>query len=670
MKKLFSVILCLAMTLCTFTACSAADDEAWKSNTGSIDLNTMKVSGSGISVSGSTIAITKGGDFEVTGTLSDGMIYVNSEEKVKLRLSDASITNSSGPAIYFDNAEKAFVTITEGTENSLTDSKDYAYDDADGALFSNDDLEIKGGGSLTITGNYKHGIAGDDDVSIENGTISISSYEHGIKANDRLSVTGGGITAVSETGKPMKAGTELVIDGGVLNLTSKQSEGIESKGTLTINGGNINITSADDGVNTGNENAADASAQSDKVFDGQQSPEMNGQQPQFDGQQPPEMNGQQPQFDGQQPPEMNGQQPQFDGQQPPEMNGQQPQFDGQQPPEMNGQQSQFDGQQPQGTFDPNRMHGGMPHGGNFGGGPGMIDDETAAAHAITINGGKIYINAGGDGIDSNGSLTINGGEVTVDGPTNAGNGALDAEGGLLINGGTVTAASAAGMNQLPSNTDGQPILSINLSSSQVGGTEISIRETSTGSEIMKYSPSKNYQNILYTSDKIKSGSEYTVCTNGEQQETFTASAGVNTIGNAGSGMFGGRGFGGGRGGRFTNGNVDTEITVFVNGARINFPTAPVTRNDTTLVGFRAILEALGATVTWDDASQTATAEKDGTVVAMTIGSATAVVNGENVEMLAAPELINDSTLIPVRFISENLGMTVDWNEELKQISIH
>lgn len=294
MKKLFSVILCLAMTLGTFTACCAADDEEWKSNTGKVDLNTMKVSGSGISVSGSTVAITKGGDFEVTGTLSNGMIYINSEEKVKLRLSGASITNSSGPAIYFDNAEKAFITITEGTENNLTDGKTYNDDDADGALFSNDDLEIKGSGTLNITGNYKHGIASDDDVSIENGTINISSYEHGIKANDKLTVSGGSITAVSETGKPMKAGAELIIDGGDLSLTSNQSEGIESKGTLTINGGNINVTAIDDGINTGNENTADSSNQSNGGFDGRR-PDMNGEQAQFDGQRPPEMSSEQQQ---------------------------------------------------------------------------------------------------------------------------------------------------------------------------------------------------------------------------------------------------------------------------------------------------------------------------------------------------------------------------------------
>lgn len=295
----------------------------------------------------------------------------------------------------------------------------------------------------------------------------------------------------------------------------------------------------------------------------------------------------------------------------------------------------------------------------------MMDEETAAAHAITINGGKIYVNAGGDGIDSNGNLTINGGELTIDGPTNAGNGALDAQGTFALNGGTVIAASAAGMNQNPSVCENQPYAAINLNASQTAGTEISIRETASGNEIIKYAPSKAYQTIAYSSDKLKAGTEYAVYVGGEQAETFTAQSGVNQVGTAAFGMFGGRGFGG-KGMR----DLNQEITVFVNGSRVSFPTSPVTRNDTTLVGFRAILEALGASVTWDDASQTATAEKDGTVITMTIGSTTATINGEPAEMLAAPELINDSTLIPVRFISENLGMTVEWDEQLKQINIY
>lgn len=508
MKKLFAIITSFLL-ICSTSACGASESgEAWKNNTGAINLDTMTVSGGGISAADGVVTITKGGDFEVTGTLADGMIYINSTEKVKLRLSGASITNTTGPAIFFDNAEKGFITITENTENFLTDGSQYTTEGADAALFSNDNLEIKGGGTLTVNGNCKHGIAGDDDVTIENGTININSLEHGIKANDTLTVTGGSITVTSQTGKGMKAGLELIIQDGNINVTSLQDEGIESKGTLTINGGNINITSADDGINTGNADSADTSDAAN--------PDGNTQAPPENGQNgkmriPPE-NGQ------------NG-----EPGTPPE-NGQ------------GGEMREPRGGRPQG--------GGTPPQNGQGGGFGKIDDETAAAHAITINGGKIYINAGGDGIDSNGSLTINGGDVIIDGPTDNGNGALDSEGTMSITGGTVILASSAGMLRLPS--DGQNTISVFFTQKQSAGTQITIKETQTGNEIVTNAPQKEFEAFVISSGKITEGSEYTIYINGEEYQTVTAVQGTTSAGSAS------RVFGGGRGGFGRRGAEDAQ----------------------------------------------------------------------------------------------------------------
>lgn len=188
MKKVISVLLAAAITAFSMITGCVVESDAWKSNTGTVNLDTMKVTGSGMSVKDNVINIKSGGDFNVTGTWSNGMICIDSEEKVKLRLSGASVTNSTGPAIYFKNAKKAFITLTEDTENYLCDGADYSVEGADAALFSNDDLEIKGSGSLTIIGNYKHGIASDDDLEIKNGNITITAAEHGIKANDKLAV--------------------------------------------------------------------------------------------------------------------------------------------------------------------------------------------------------------------------------------------------------------------------------------------------------------------------------------------------------------------------------------------------------------------------------------------------------------------------------------------------
>ena len=144
--------------------------------------------------------------------------------------------------------------------------------------------------------------------------------------------------------------------------------------------------------------------------------------------------------------------------------------------------------------------------------------------------------------------------------------------------------------------------------------------------------------------------------NGQRPEEMTPPEGGN---GQRPGKFGG-----------TRVNENSPIRVHVKGHIVSFDTAPYTKNDTTLVGFRAILEKLGATVSWNENTKTVTAVKNDTEIKLTIGSDTAYVNGEAVSLLAAPELSGDSTLIPVRFIAEQLGMSVDWNESTKLITIN
>lgn len=244
-------------------------------NVGKISLgNTITCTGKGVSVNGTTVNITAGGDFEVVGTLANGMIYVSTTERVKLRLNGCSITNSSGPAIFFQNVDKGFITIEKGTTNYLTDAKSYsaANSEAKAVISSNDDLEIKGAGTLYITGNYKHGIAGDDDIKIENGNIIIKSApKDGIHCNDTIKITGGtlNITAASdcidtdgdiiiEDGTlTLSAGDDgihselaMTLNGGTITVT-KSYEGIEGKDVVTVNNGTINITANEDGLCAG-----------------------------------------------------------------------------------------------------------------------------------------------------------------------------------------------------------------------------------------------------------------------------------------------------------------------------------------------------------------------------------------------------------------------------------
>ena len=205
----------------TITTPQDDEDNSWKDNTGTIDLDNVEVTGDGISVSDNVITISKGGDFEVTGTLDDGQIVIDTEEKVKLRLSGMSLTNKNGSSIYVKNADKAYITLTDNTENTLTDGENYTSGDEKekGCITSRDNLEIKGSGSLTLNGNYNHGIFSSNSIEIGNGNITVNAKNDGIHANDTLAISGGNVYVTAE-GDGLQAEEILDISGGEVNVTT------------------------------------------------------------------------------------------------------------------------------------------------------------------------------------------------------------------------------------------------------------------------------------------------------------------------------------------------------------------------------------------------------------------------------------------------------------------
>ena len=185
--------------------------------TGEIQLGSSPhISGSNLSTSGSKAIITGGGDFHISGSVSDGQLEVNTTEKVKIFLDGVSITNSSGPAIQVTNAKRFTLVLMEGTTSELRDGGSDKIND--GAIFSNDTIEIRGKGTLNITAENAHGIASDDDVVIENGNINVTAVKSGIFAHDDITLNSG----------------NLNIQGG--------TNGIKSKGTINVNGGYSIIT--------------------------------------------------------------------------------------------------------------------------------------------------------------------------------------------------------------------------------------------------------------------------------------------------------------------------------------------------------------------------------------------------------------------------------------------
>lgn len=187
----------------------------------------------------------------------------------------------------------------------------------------------------------------------------------------------------------------------------------------------------------------------------------------------------------------------------------------------------------------------------------MAADNTAA---VEIHGGYILLNAEGDGVDSNGSLTMTGGVLLVNGPVNGGNGALDYASDAVITGGVVLAVGSSGMAASFGQNSTQGVIAIDLEP-QSGGRTLALCGDD-GQVLAAFTPVKSYSHLVVSAPGIEDGGVYTVCTgtltggdeNGYAESgTLTDAAVLTEITMDGlnyggmGGMFGGKG-GGGRGG--------------------------------------------------------------------------------------------------------------------------
>ena len=238
-----------------------------------------------VSISGSDITITEAGTYILSGTLDNGSIIVDAgkEDKVQLVLDGADIHSETFAAIYVLSADKVFVTLEEGTTNSLSNGGSFTRideNDVDAVVFAKDDITFNGAGSLAISSPAGHGIAGKDEVTITGGTYEITAADNAIRAKDSIAVADGTFTLIAEDGlhaensddetlgniyitggqftvnvsdDGIHANTLLQIDGGSFDLTA--AEGLEAT-YIRINDGDIAIAASDDGVNAAYKSSA------------------------------------------------------------------------------------------------------------------------------------------------------------------------------------------------------------------------------------------------------------------------------------------------------------------------------------------------------------------------------------------------------------------------------
>lgn len=510
----------------------------------------------GATANGSVLTITSAGNYGISGSLTDGQIIVNTEDNatVRLILSGVDITCLKSAPIYVKNAKKIVVVLAENTTSKLTDGASYTYDipadeEPNAVIFSKSDLTIYGSGSLIVDANFNDGIASKDGLIVKSGTITVNSVDDGIVGKDYLIVKGGSITVISSgdglksgndsntsvgyisietgtisvtsSGDAIVAESEVLIKDGKFNLVSgggsnsKASATVSSKGikgtvSVITDGGNFTISSADDAIHSNGSVTINAGtftlSSGDDGIHADVAVALGEA-------------------------------------------------------EINLTKS-FEGIEAATiSVDKSTIHLlASDDGFNATKGSTAGGTESNDGSNLTISSGYVFVNAsGGDGLDSNGNITITGGTVIVHGPQSQPEVGMDYNGTCKITSGTlVISGTNSNMTQGPSTTSTQYAVKIISGSGLSSGTLFHIQDAS-GNDLLTFKPVRSYYSIVYSSSALKSGSTCDVYTGGSSTGTetdglyvggtysggtkytsFTVSGIVTSIGTGGGGGPGGR----------------------------------------------------------------------------------------------------------------------------------
>ena len=207
-----------------------------------------------VEIADKSATITCPGAYYVTGESSDFQVVVNTpgaenEGNTGIYLHNATIKSSNAP-ILVKNADKTVLHLIKGTTNVVEDGNgnhlftkvNGAQDTAKAAIYSRDDLNIKGAGTLTVKGKFKNGIQCSNDLKIKNGNITVEAEENAIKGKGSLQISGGTLNLTA------KKGDALESDECEEGSDGKCKSFIEGKGVVDIRGGNITIKAGDDGI--------------------------------------------------------------------------------------------------------------------------------------------------------------------------------------------------------------------------------------------------------------------------------------------------------------------------------------------------------------------------------------------------------------------------------------
>lgn len=536
---------------------------------------TATASSNSVKISGSKITITEEATYVVSGELNDGMLIVNAPDTAKLQivLSGANITSKTSAALYILEADKVFLTLADGTENTLANGGTFtAIDDnnIDAALFSKQDLTLNGTGSLTVTSPAAHGVVCKDDLVITSGTYTVNSASHGLDVNDSvrvanatLNIDAGKDAIHAENSDDTSLGYIYIASGTI--KAEAEGDGIAAGAYMQIADGTIELL-----VGGGSENGSKEHSDNFGGF-------MGGG---HGGGRPGEMRPGGSQSSTTTTDEsstsmkglkatnsllisggnitINSADDSVHSDVSVIINGGtftiasgddaihaedtltvtagkidiSESYEGLEALHIDVQggdiklKASDDGLNAAGGTDQSGTEGGRDgmFGGGMGGGkPGGMGGHGGMSSnsngSIKISGGTLYINSSGDGLDANGTLEISGGYTVVVGPTQGDTATLDYDKSGIITGGTFIGTGAQGMAQSFSDSE-QGVIAISVGN-QSAGTKIVLKDKS-GNNIIEHTPELNFAVVILSSPNIKKGESYTLTVGSESGE-FKAS---------------------------------------------------------------------------------------------------------------------------------------------------
>ena len=542
-----------------------------------LDGKTVSTSAKAVTVSGTTVTISAEGVYIISGTLDDGMIIVDApkEDKIQLVLDGATLNSETCAPIYVRQADKVFITLEEGSKNTLSNGGSFEpidENDIDAVIFSKEDLTLNGTGSLTVESPVGHGVVSKDELTVAGGTYTVNSAAQGFNGKDCvciadavMTVTAGKDGIHSENNDDASLGF-VYIQAGTFVIDA-QGDGISASAQLQIDGGTYNITTGG-----GSENGSKAT--SDSWGNYMPGGGMGGM-----GGRPGGMGGRSSDVGSSSGAATSEDSTSIKGLKATglltinggtfsvdcaddavhsnscltvnsgafEIATGDDGFHADDTLTFNGGTVNItesyeglealhikysagdvtlvasdDGLNAAGGTDQSGFGGGR--GDMFGGmggrpGGGMGGMGGASNGTIEITGGTLRITASGDGIDANGSLAITGGYITVCGPTQGDTSTLDYDASAEINGGTFIGTGASNMAQTFSGGT-QGVIALNVGGS-VSPQRILLTD-SEGNTIVDYTPELSFAVVILSTPEMIKGETYKI-TIGEVSGEFKAS---------------------------------------------------------------------------------------------------------------------------------------------------